>query len=356
MSEDLREEGLRTLEREVGERVKRGPIRGDRLDAEEALASFLPMSAEEVELLARVADRHSIPLVALGAGTALESGAQKRGILVRFDLMRRIRLPDTEEPWVEAEPGVPWLQLDDDLRVRGRGLAVYPTSAPRATVGGWLATDGIGVGSFEYGWLSENVLSASVVLPGGERREVAGKELRSLVGVGGGSGVVVNAKLRTRRTEADLPFAAAFADAEDLADAVADLSKSGVPLWHLAFVNPVMARARKVGEDYLLFGAYPQERAPRVEAGLRSAIEPHSGSILPAAQAHRVWGERFSPVAPSHPTPGPVARELTSVEELPEALGRESSQPERTALQGTVASSAEVLLLAIADPEEGWAR
>jgi FAD/FMN-containing dehydrogenase len=48
------------------------------------------------------------------------------------------------------------------------GLAVYPTSAPRATVGGWLATDGLGVGSFEYGWLRENVLSASVVLPGGE--------------------------------------------------------------------------------------------------------------------------------------------------------------------------------------------
>lgn len=37
---------------------------------------------------------------------------------------------------------------------------------PRATVGGWLATDGLGVGSFEYGRLRENVLSASVVLPG----------------------------------------------------------------------------------------------------------------------------------------------------------------------------------------------
>jgi FAD/FMN-containing dehydrogenase len=32
-----------------------------------------------------------------------------------------------------------------------------------------LATDGLGVGSFEYGRLRENVLSASVVLPGGER-------------------------------------------------------------------------------------------------------------------------------------------------------------------------------------------
>jgi hypothetical protein len=41
------------------------------------------------------------------------------------------------------------LELDDELRARGRGLAVYPTSAPRATVGGLVATDGLGVGSFE---------------------------------------------------------------------------------------------------------------------------------------------------------------------------------------------------------------
>ena len=352
MSEDQREEALRALEQSFGERVKRGPIRAEEPGTEEALASVLPMSAEEVELLAQVAARHSVPLVALGAGTAPESGAEKRGIAVRFDLMRRTRLPgSSEEPWVEAEPGMPWLQLDDDLRVRGRGLAVYPTSAPRATVGGWLATDGLGVGSFEYGWLSENVLSASVVLLGGERREVRGEELRSLIGAGGVSGIVVDAKLRTRRAEADLPFAASFGDADDLADAVADLSRSGVPLWHLAFVNPVMARARRLEEDYLLFGAYPQERGPEIESGLRSAIEARHGRVLPAAQAHRVWGERFFPVAPSHPTPGPVARELTSVEELPTTLGRESLQPEHTALQGTVARSAEVLLLAIEDPE-----
>jgi FAD/FMN-containing dehydrogenase len=356
MSEDQREEALRTLGHSFGDRVKLGSIRGEWPGTEDVLASVLPMNAEEVELLAHVTARNSIPLVALGAGTARESGAQKRGILVRFDLMRRTRLPDGEEPWVEAEPGVPWLQLDDELRVRGRGLTVYPTSAPRATVGGWLATDGLGVGSFEYGWLSENVLSASVVLQGGEHVEVAGEELRSFVGSGGGSGIVVEARLRTRRAGADVPFAAAFGDADDLAASVADLSRSGVPLWHLAFVNPVMARARRLGEDYLLFGAYPRERAPQVEAGLQRVIEPHRGLTLPTAQVHRVWSERFFPVAPSHPTPGPVAREFTSVEELREALGRETFRPEHTTLQGTVARSAEVLLLAIADPEEEWAQ
>jgi hypothetical protein len=30
----------------------------------------------------------------------------------------------------EAEPGTPWLNLDEKLRLRSMGLAVYPTSAP----------------------------------------------------------------------------------------------------------------------------------------------------------------------------------------------------------------------------------
>ncbi|HEX5916041.1 MAG TPA: FAD-binding protein, partial [Rubrobacter sp.] len=73
---------------------------------------------------------------------------------------------------------------------------------PRATVGGWLATDGLGVGSFEYGRLRENVLSASVVLPGGESREVPGEEVGSFLSTGTTGGIVVGARLRTRRADA----------------------------------------------------------------------------------------------------------------------------------------------------------
>ena len=105
-----------------------------------------------------------------------------------------------------------------------------------------------------------------------------------------------------------MPFGATFGDPDDLARCVADLSGSSVPLWHLGFVNPVMARARRLEEDYLLFGAYPQERASAVEASLGDAIERGSGRTLPAARAHRVWGERFFPVAPSQPTPSPLER------------------------------------------------
>lgn len=314
------------------------------------------MSAEEVQILSEVAKRYSVPLVAQGALTDPDRkiGVMKGSILIRFDLMARVQLPaDYEEPWAEAEPGALWLELDNYLHARGRGLAIYPTSAPRSTIGGWLATDGLGVGSFEHGRLRENVLSADVVVLGGERREVQGEELHSFVGPRGTGGIVVGARLRTRRAHADVPFGAAFGNAEELMRSVAEVFEAGVPLWHLAFLNPEMARLRGLGEDYLLFGAYPRERAAEVEEGLKAPFEPHRGRGLAAAEAYRVWGERFFPALPSQPIPK-VTREFVSVAELPEALSEAQDRPGRLAIQGTVARSGEVLLLALDAREKDW--
>lgn len=178
----LRGEALRAIEEIFGDRMKRGPA-GEEGTRSETLASVLPVNAHEVELLVEVAGRYSLPLVVLGAGTAFDApGAPGTSVLVRFDLMRDVRIRGGEELWVRAEPGASWLELENNLSTHGWGLAVYPTSASRATVGGWLATDGLGVGSFEYGRLSKNVLSADVVLAGGGQRTLRGEELRSFVG------------------------------------------------------------------------------------------------------------------------------------------------------------------------------
>jgi FAD/FMN-containing dehydrogenase len=347
-------EALEVLGKTFEDRIKQRVARRRERDAEDHLAFVLPVSVEEVELLAEVAARYSVPLIALGARTSpdLETSSEQGSILVRFDLMRRTRLPeDPEELWVWTEPGKPWRELDNDLHARGRGLTVYPTSAPRATVGGWLATDGLGVGSFEYGWLSENVLLADVVLVGGERRTVRGEDLRSFVGPSGG-GIVVDARLRTRRMEGDLPFGIAFESSKDLAEAVADAFYSGAPLWHLAFLNPRMALAKGHGERYLLFGAYTHEHAASIEEAMRDVPAVRRGWVLPPGDAYRIWTERFFPVAPSHPTPN-ATREFISVAKLSEALGGERDRPER-AIQGTVARSREVLLLTFDSIEEGW--
>jgi FAD/FMN-containing dehydrogenase len=345
MNDKQHEEVLESLTDIFADRVKRPPLR-DGSGAEDALASVLPSSVGEVRRLAEVAARYSVPLVPFGAGTSLEPRQTEGSILVRFDMMRDLRSPRPEEPWIEAQPGVTWLQLEDDLRPRGRGLVVYPTSAPRATVGGWLAQDGLGVGSFEYGWLRENVLSASVVLAAGEQREVSGEELGSFFAPGSVAGIVIGARLKTRRADADVPFVAEFAVAADLAESVAGIFGSSVPLWHMAFLNPAMSRARTLGESYLLFGSYPRERETKVAYPLREIVEAHRGRVLGAAEAYRTWGERFFPVTPSvlPPALANVSREHVAVQEIREALA-DTDAAGQSALQGTVARSGEVLLI-----------
>ena len=327
---------------------------GDRLARTRSTGevSVAPASAEEVRLLARIASRHSVPLVPLGAGTG--DAPPREGVGVSFDLMSGVRLPEGDEPWVEAGPGASWLKLDNELLcARGRGLAVYPTSAPRATVGGWIATDGIGVGSFEYGRLWENVLSADVATFGGGLRKVGGEELGGLFGPGQPAGIVVGARLRTRRATADRPFAAAFTEPGGVAGAAAELAASSAPLWHLAFVSPTMAAARGLRASYLLFGLYPSQRDGEAWWALRRRVlYDHGGEELDVREAWRVWGERFFPVAPAHPTPH-AARRFVAIEELPRKL--EGSRP-KAALQGTVARSGEVLLVTMGDDEGGSTR
>src|SRR5215211_5248549 len=173
---DIPEKALRTIEETFGSRFVPHAADEAEPDAEQPFASVFTESAEEVQSLMKLAARHSIPLVARGAGTALYSGRVPRALVVRFDAMRHIQLPEESgEDWVEVEPGVTWMVLGDRLREKGMGPRVYPTSAPRSTVGGWLAENGVGVGSYEYGWLLQNVLSVEVVLAGGQTKPHRGR-------------------------------------------------------------------------------------------------------------------------------------------------------------------------------------
>ena len=347
MTGQRRNEVLESLTEIFGERVRRYPL-GDESGTVVALASVQPSTVEEVSYLAQVAARHSVPLVPLGAETGFESRPPEGSILVHFDMMRAIRLPEGDESWVEAGPGASWLSLEDELRVRGRGLAVYPTSAPRATVGGWLATDGLGVGSFEFGWLWENVLRAKVVMHGGGLREVGGEELGHIFSPEKAHRIVVGATLRTRRANTDRPFAAAFSEPGGVAGAVAALLASEAPLWHLAFVSPTMAAARGLRERYLLFGVYPRRDGEEWWELRRSVLSDHGGVELDGREAWRIWGERFFPVAPAHPTPL-ATRRFVAADGLAQEL--EDSRP-GDAFQGTVSGTGEVLLLTLGDAEE----
>jgi len=351
---DIIPEGaLKTLEGRFGSRFVHHATVGVAPSDKDAVASVFPQSVEEVESLTRLAARHSIPLVARGAGTAIYPGKPPRGLAVRFDAMHQIRLPSVEEEnWVEVEPGATWWALGERLRERGMGPRVYPTSAPRSTVGGWLAENGIGVGSYEYGWLLQNVLSVEAVLAGGERSIIEGSEaLRHFVGSRGSMGFVVKAWLTTRRASGDVPVAVLFRDAGDLGKAIMDLDRGGAPLWHLGFLNASMARARRFEIGPVLFGAYPRERKAWVEPALQSVVESYGGEILPREDAQRAWEQRFFPASHLGPTPRP-GRAFVRGARLAQTLMEIERRFARVAIQGSVSRWGEAALLAF-DPAEG---
>lgn len=343
------------LEERFGDRYEAHPdrVRGTGHDP---VAVVSPLDVEEAEFLVELAGRHSVRLAPEGTGTAPVPGRPPGTISVRFDLMRQVSVPRPPDHLVEVQPGLPWLHLEDHLQSHGRSLPVYPTSAPRATVGGWLALNGLGVGSFENGRLWENVVSVDIVVPlGGGLRTVMGNELPRVIEPGYPEGLIVGAILRTRRSGGDTPFAAVFEVPEDLAGAASGILRGGVPLWHLGLQNAVMTRARGHEGRYLLFGAYPNERAPEVGEPLRAEIEAHGGHLLSAAEAYRVWGARFFPVSPSRETPTPEAV-LVGVDRIAPVIGRMEDAPGTVALQGSVSRSGEVVLLGV-DPghERGFA-
>jgi FAD/FMN-containing dehydrogenase len=142
MNDIIPEDALKTLEERFRSRFVQHTAGEASPGASDTVASVFPQSAEEVESLTRLAARHSIPLVARGAGTALYPGKPPRGLTVRFDAMRQIRLPaGEEENRVEIEPGVTWWALEERLRERGMGPRVYPQARPDPqSAAGWPKT------------------------------------------------------------------------------------------------------------------------------------------------------------------------------------------------------------------------
>ncbi|TFG33622.1 NADH-quinone oxidoreductase subunit B [Candidatus Thorarchaeota archaeon] len=126
-----------------------------------------PLIPEEIRSLYRFANAEKIPLVPRGAGTSGYGGAipRKGGIVVDMRRMDNILSIDEENLTVVVEPGICWSNLQLELNRLGLDLRCYPSSALSATVGGWVAQGGDGIGSLKYGTINENCVEFEVVLP-----------------------------------------------------------------------------------------------------------------------------------------------------------------------------------------------
>src|SRR5215468_910601 len=161
----------------------------------------LPASRAEVVEVVRLAHREGLPIVPRGSGTGLSGGALPvpGGVVLGLSRMRRILEIDFDNQWMRVEPGVINLDVSRRLAPRGYYYAPDPSSQQVCTIGGNVAENSGGAHCLKYGFTTNHVLGAKVVLGdgavvelGGAVPDVPGYDLRgALVGSEGTLGVVV---------------------------------------------------------------------------------------------------------------------------------------------------------------------
>jgi len=213
----------------------------------DALTSFrarpgvvvLPATRAEVIEVVRLAYREGLPIVPRGSGTGLSGGALPVPgcVVLGLSRMKRIVEIDFDNQWMRVEPGVINLEISRRLAARGYYYAPDPSSQQVCTIGGNVAENSGGAHCLKYGFTTNHVLGATVVLPDGEVVELGGPvadpigyDLRgALVGSEGTLGVVVEVVLRIlRRPEATRTFFATFPSTDEAGNAVSLIIAAGI--------------------------------------------------------------------------------------------------------------------------------
>jgi Fe-S oxidoreductase/FAD/FMN-containing dehydrogenase len=271
-----------------------------------------PVGAAELSSIAAWASASGVPLTARGKATAGYGGAIPVGgaVVVDFRRMCAVRAVDAKAGTVTVEPGITWEQLDRALAQHGLTLRLYPTSYPAATVGGWLAQGGAGIGSFEFGWFRENVVKARAVLATGEEREFTGADIDLLSEACGATGLVSEVTLRVQPAAELAVTAASFPDAAAVQRAAEDVIRDGVHVWSMIFINPRMAQMKNrsahgphtygaeddrvtLPETHVAVFAFRAAEAPAVRAGLDRIVAAAGGQALDERIARHEWDGRF---------------------------------------------------------------
>jgi FAD/FMN-containing dehydrogenase len=127
-------------------------------------------SPDDVVMAVGLANRHSVPLVARGAGTSLDGESVPLGgaFVLDFSQMRSIVDFDEENMMVTVEPGVVNRELNVYLGKKGFFLPPNPGSWESSTIGGNASTNAAGPRSYKYGSMRRWVKGVEAVLGTGE--------------------------------------------------------------------------------------------------------------------------------------------------------------------------------------------
>ncbi len=289
-----------------------------------------PATVEQVAQSLAWVQAERIPVVPRGRGTSALGGAVpvRGGLMLDISSLDDILRVDGQEESAWVQGGATWQQVAAAAKREGLALRVEPTSSPAATVGGWIANaglglgrGGVGIGSPKYGPIGENVFGLQVVLPGGRVLEIPGKHLyrnEDFVGSDGILGVITAARLRLRRRPA--AFAAlSFQVPEGQALVEGMMLTSLVPETLFAFFEDTQLNSFKQAaglfcpaDGNVVTVALDGDAGPVKDAVERLQADWRSvgANYLGEDPSRRAWEERYYPLRAKRAGPSLLAAEF----------------------------------------------
>jgi glycolate oxidase len=228
----------------------------------------LPASTEEVAAVVRAARDAGLPVVARGAGTGLSGGALpvEGCVVVALSRMKRILEVDLENGWARVEPGVINLDISKAVGAAGFYYAPDPSSQGVCTIGGNLAENSGGAHCLKYGFTTNHVLGARLVLSDGEIVDLGGPVLDTpgydllgvLVGSEGLLGIATEIVVRLlRKPQATRTLFATFPSTDEAGNAVSAIIASGIVPAAIEMMDrlAIVAAKAATGVDWPEIGA-----------------------------------------------------------------------------------------------------
>src|SRR3954463_12175268 len=220
----------------------------------------LPANAAEVQAVVRLCNETGTPFVARGAGTGLSGGALPvaEGIVISLARLTQILHVDLERGQIVVEPGVANLDVTRAVAADGFYYAPDPSSQQVCTIGGNVAENSGGAHCLKYGFTTNHVLAAEIVLPDGERVELSvwdeGPDLLGgFVGSEGTLGIATRLTLRVLRAPEDVrTLLAGFPHTDDAGGAVSQTIAAGILPAAIEMMDAITIEAAEaaVGADY----------------------------------------------------------------------------------------------------------
>src|SRR4051794_19911620 len=220
----------------------------------------LPADASEVQAVVRICNDASVPFVARGAGTGLSGGALPvaDGIVVSLARMASVLAIDVDGGYVVVEPGVTNLDVTRAVAASGFYYAPDPSSQQVCTIGGNVAENSGGAHCLKYGFTTNHVLAAEIVLPDGELVELSvwddGPDLLgAFVGSEGTLGIATRLTLRVLRSPEEVrTLLAGFPHTDDAGAAVSGTIAAGILPAAIEMMDAITVEAAEaaVGADY----------------------------------------------------------------------------------------------------------